>query len=1019
MSVTAWAQHHHRSILFFFISLGVAGVVSIRSMPVGLFPQTTFPRVVVSVDAGDRPASRMEIEVTVQIEESVRAVPGVRRVRSTTSRGSADISIDFAWGQDMVAAMLQVESAIGRLSASLPTGTSFKVRRMDPTVFPIAAYSIVSDSRSLVDLRDIALYQIRPALSSIEGVSSIGVLGGRTAEYQVFVDPVRIDALGLTMKDVATALSGSNVVRAVGRLEDLHRLYLVLSDTQFRDFDAIKQTVIRTHGGGIIRLEDIAEVVPGKAPQWTRVTADGHDAILFQVYQQLDGNTIEITRRTKDELRALRDSLPNDVRISNWYDQSQLILASAASVRDAMLIGVLLATVVLLLFLRSIRIMLVALVAVPLALAIAVLVLRLRGMSFNIMTLGGMAAAVALVIDDSLVMIEHIIRRFHDETGSVRERVRTAASEFTRPLAGSSAATLVIFAPLAFLSGVTGAFFGALSITMATCLIVSFFIAWLAVPLLSLHMLHLNTAMHPRSDPSLLGTIYGGMIRALCRLRWIAPFVIVTLVAWGYVSSRQIGQGFMPVMDEGGFILDYRAAAGTSLTDTDQMLRDVESILQTTHEVQTYSRRTGLQLGGGLTEANEGDFFIRLKAPPRRHVEQIMDEVRARVQAQVPGLEIEMLQLMEDLIGDLTAVPQPIEVKLYSDDEAALERAATAVAQIIGTKVPGVVDIKNGVVLAGDAMVIKVDRDRASLEGLTVSDITDAIEAYIGGVTPTQVQLGPKMVGIRVWTPESLRSRARAIQTLRVRTPAGALVPLKRIADVQTVSGQPQITRENLKRMVAVTARISGRDMGSTVRDVIMHLRTPGLIPKGMIWRLGGLYEQQRQAMRALIAVFLAAVALVFTLLLFLYENFRVAFMMMLTVAAAAAVSLGGLFLTGTELNITAMMGLTMIVGIVTEILIFYYSEFDSLDKSEPLVDRLIDAGKHRARPIAMTTLAAIFAMLPLALGLGEGSAMLKPMAIAIVSGLAVQFPLVVIVFPILLTIGPGASRRLSAESKL
>tara|TARA_R110002096_G_scaffold173781_10_gene349296 strand:- start:292710 stop:295754 length:3045 start_codon:yes stop_codon:yes gene_type:complete len=1013
MNVTAWAQRHHRSILFFLIALGIGGAMSIRQMPVGLFPPTTFPRVVVSIESGDRPASRMEIEVTVPVEEALRAVPGIKRVRSTTSRGAAEVSVDFAWGEDMIAAMLQVESAVGRLSGSLPAGAKFEVRRMDPTVFPVIAYSVVSDTRSLVELRDLALFQIRPSLSSIDGVANIVVLGGQTAEYQAFIDPSQIEALGLTLDDVARALSGSNVVQAVGRIEDLHRLYLVLSDTQFQEFDSIKQTVIRMDHGGVVRLEDIAEVVQGTAPQWTRVTADGHDAVLFQVYQQPGGNTVQIAHQAEAKMVQLETVLPADVRITKWYDQSELIVASAMSVRDAIIIGIILAVVVLLLFLRNLRITLIAVISVPLVLTVVVLLLHSRGLGFNIMTLGGMAAAVALVIDDSLVMIEHILRRFHEESGTVRERVLVAASEFTRPLAGSSAATLIVFAPLAFLSGVTGAFFGALSITMATCLLVSFFIAWIAVPILAMHVLHIEDAEEPGGHDSLMSRGYQRLIGVLGHIRWLVPVMLAGVLLLGYVASKQVGQGFMPAMDEGGFILDYVAEPGTSLQDTDQMVRSIEDILQLVPEVDTYSRRTGLQLGGGLTEANSGDFFIKLIPQPRRHVEQIMDDIRVRVHDRVPGLEIEMPQLMEDLIGDLTAVPQPIEIKLFSDDETTLIATAEAIATAIGSDVPGVVDVKTGVVLAGDALVIRIDRDRAAIEGLSVDSITTELDAYLGGITPTQVQVGPKMVDIRVWTPEKLRDRASAIESLRIRTPSGALVPMSRIAHVETVSGQPQITREDLKRMIAVTGRISGRDMGSTVRDVISRLnKSDGLVPPGITWRLGGLYEQQRIAMQALLAVFVAAIVLVYTLLLFLYEDFRVAFMMMLTVGSAAGISLCGLWVTGTELNITAMMGLTMIVGIVTEVLIFYYSEYVGLGQEGPMLQRLILAGQNRARPIAMTTLAAILAMMPLALGLGEGAAMLKPMAIAIVFGLIAQFPLVIIAFPILLTIGAKNTSR-------
>ena len=1005
MNVAAWAQRHVRSILFFLIALGLGGVLSIGSMPVGLFPPTTFPRVVVSVEAGDRPADRMEIEVTVPVEEALRSVPNLRRVRSTTSRGAAEISLDFAWGEDMIAASLQVEAALGRLSVSLPAGCLFDVRRMDPTVFPVIAYSLVSDTRSLVELRDIATLQLRPALSSIKGAANIAVLGGEQAEYQVLIEPDRLQAFGLSMQDVAEALGQANVVSAVGRVEDLHRLYLVHSDGQFQAPKEIENTIVRQDQGGLLRLRDLGQVIEGEAPQWTRVTADGHDAVLFQLYQQVGGNTVQIARSADAELQALAASLPSDVRIAKWYDQSELIRASANSVRDAILIGILLAAVVLLLFLRNVRITFVAIVSVPLVLAIVVLILRVRGDSFNIMTLGGMAAAVALVIDDAVVMIEHIIRRFHEVEGGVHDRVRHAAAEFTRPLVASSSATLIIFAPLAFLSGVTGAFFGALSITMATCLMASFLIAWLAVPLLSLRLLKLDQETQSQDATTKKADLYTKVLKGLFRVRFVAPLVLVALVATGVIASQRLGQGFMPAMDEGGFILDYVSEPGTSLEDTDAMVRIVEEILQATPEVETYSRRTGLQLGGSLTEANEGDFFIKLKPQPRRAVEQIMDSIREAVLARVPGLEIEMPQLMEDLIGDLTAVPQPIEIKLFADDEAQLTAVAEAVAAAIETDVAGVVDVKTGVVLAGDALIITVDRELAALNDLTVASVAEQLDALIAGVTPTQIQIGPKLVDIRLWTPSATRDRSAALMGLKVRNASGAFVPIERVAQIEAVRGQPQITREDLKRMIAVTGRISGRDMGSTVGDVIKRLDQGGLIPGGVTWRLGGLYQEQQAAMRSLSIVFAAAFALVATLLLFLYENFIVVFTMMLTVVGAAGAALIGLWLSGTELNITAMMGLTMVIGIVTEVLIFYYSEFEETEASAAFSARLITAGRSRMRPIAMTTVAAILAMLPLALGLGEGSEMLRPMAIAIVSGLLAQLPLAVIVFPALLSL--------------
>jgi len=1004
MNLAHWAAVHRRSILFLVAMLALAGIVAGFKLPVALFPHVDFPRVVVSLDAGDRPADQMVIVVTRKVEQAVRSVPGVVGLRSTTSRGSAELSINFAWGDDMVTAMLQVESAINQVLPELPPGTRFRVRRMDPTVFPVAAYSLTSDSQSLVQLRDLAQYQLVPLLSSIHGVARVVVMGGERAEYRVEIDPEKLAAYGLTFSDVATAVSASNVLQAVGRLEDHYKLYLLLSDTRIRSLKTIEETVLRSGADGLVRLEDIARVYPTTAPQWLRVTADGHDAVLVQVYQQPGGNTVKIVDGVKQRLDSYHDKLPNGVAIANWYDQGQLITESARSVRDAIAIGVGLAALVLLVFLRSVKITLVAILIVPAVLASTILLLNVLHMSFNIMTLGGMAAAVGLIVDDAIVMIEHIIRRLRQRRRDIALTIREAAIEFTPPLAGSSAATIIIFAPLAFLSGVTGAFFKALSLTMASSLFISFLLAWLAVPLLAEHLLNKKDA--EKEDVGALSKHlqagYRRLMQRLMKTPWLVLLGIVPLLAVGTIAYQQVGTGFMPHMDEGGLILDYRTPAGTSLSETDRLLRQIEGILQANPAVETYSRRSGAQLGGGLTEANEGDFFVRLKPLPRPPIDQIMDSLRTQIENKVPGLEVEMALLMEDLIGDLTAVPQPIEIKLYGDNPDELMSVAPQVADAIG-KIRGVVDVKDGIVLAGDAVNIIVDRDKAALEGIDPNLVTQQLNAWFTGLVTTQVQRGIKLIGVRVWVPPSARERIGAIDKIWLRAPDGHRFPLKRIAHINVETGQAQITRDNLKRMVAVTGRISGRDLGSTIRDVKDALAQPGLLPADMYYQLGGLYKQQQIAFRGLIAVFVAALALVFLLLLFLYEQFAAAIAIMVSPLLAMAAVFTGLWLTGIELNITAMMGMTMIVGIVTEVSIFYFSEYHELLRADSeKTAALIQAGSNRLRPIVMTTLAAILALLPLALALGQGSAMQQPLAVAIISGLLVQIPLVVIVMPLL-----------------
>ncbi len=1002
-SFSLWTQAHRRSILFLVLILAVSGAVISFSLPVALFPNVNFPRVVVSLDAGNRAAELMELQVTRPVEEAVRAVPDVHSVRSTSSRGSAELSVNFGWGTDMVSAMLQVESAVSRVLPELPPGAVFRVKRMDPTVFPVLAYSLTSRTRSMVDLRDIAQYKLLPLLSGVNGVSRVQVTGGNREEYRVTVDPARLQALGLTLNDAAQALSAANVITAVGRMEDHYKLYLVMSDTRFSSLEQIRRTILRSGPRGIVRLEEVASVERGIVPQWIRVTADGRDAVLINVYQQPGGNTVKIDDDIKARLASFGPQLPADVHVSAWYDQSELILASAASVRDAILIGVLLGAVVLLLFLRNIKITLIAVVVLPTVLAAAILVLYATGMSFNIMTLGGMAAAVGLIIDDVIVMVEHIMRRLRAGEGDHQGRVMAAAREFARPLAGSSFATIIIFLPLAFLGGVTGAFFKALSLTMASALVISYLITFLAVPILADHLLGKKEAEQKEGGPltERVHRRYERMMQRVLKRPVLILAGIIPLLALGYIGYQQVGSGFMPVMDEGGFILDCLTPAGTALSETDRLMRQIEAIIRATPEVLTYSRRTGTQLGGGLTEANSSDFFVRLKPLPRRPIDEIMDEIRNKVTRTVPGVKIELAQLMEDLIGDLTAVPQPIEIKLYSDDVSQLRALAPRVAAAIGG-IPGVVDVKSGIVLAGDALEIRVDRTRAALEGVDPEVVTHTLDDYLTGPVTTRVQEGLKMVGVRVWVPANLRATATKIRGLLLRAPDGHVFPVRRVADVTAVTGQPELTSENLKPMVAVTGRISGRDMGSTIHDVRRALARPGLMPQGVYFELGGMYAQQQIAFRGLIAVFLAALALVFLLLLFLYERFQIVLAIMAIPALSVSAVFIGLWATGTELNISAMMGMTMIVGIVTEVAVFFFSEYGDLADTMDTLPALIAAGKNRMRPIVMTTVVAILTLLPLALAIGQGSAMQQPLAIAIISGLAVQVPLALVVLPAL-----------------
>ena len=1017
-------QRHARSIWLLVALVTLAGLLAASKLPVTLFPHIDYPRVVVSIDAGDRDIAQMAASVTRPAEIALRQIPGVTQIRSTTSRGTAEVSLTFAWGDDMVAGTLATQGALATILPDLPPGTRFSVRRSDPTIFPVYGVSLTSNRRSGVELQQLARLRLRPLLSTVPGVAGVDVLGGGTPEIEVEADPARLNAIGLTSADLAAALGASNSVAAVGRIEDRHRLYLTLVEDRVvteAEIAAVPVKAGTSGGAGVVTLGQVATVRRAAAPVYTRVTANGTDAVLINVRQTPTADAIALVAAIQAKLGGA--GLPADVKVSPFYDQSELVSDAATSVRDAILLGAVLAGLVLFAFLRSWRLMVITASLLPAVLAATCLALLALGMSFNMMTLGGMAAAVGLVVDDAVVMLEHLMRRLQEAHGpdgkgaAERPSMLAAAREMGRPLIGSTFATIVVFLPLAFISGVTGGFFKALAVTMVAALGVSLVYARYALPLVADGWLTVKDAEAAERAERFTGGMTrryaAGTARLLRRPGLFVAVIALVLAGVGVFSWLHVQSGFMPKMDEGGFILDYKAKPGAALSDTDRLLRQVEAIVRATPEVASYSRRTGVQLGGGLTEPDEGDFFIRLKSGNRRNIEEVMSEIAAKIAAQVPGLQVETAQLMEDLIGDLTAVPQPIEVKLFGDDAEQLAKAAQTVATGI-SGIPGVVEVNNGLRVAGDAVTIEVDRGAASLAGLDPDAVTKQVTAEVEGSIATQVRSGEEVIDVRVRLPRDLRQRTDALAALPLRATDGRTIALGRIAKISIAAGQRQITREDLAPFIPVTARLENRDLGSAVKAV--QAKVAGLhLPAGIRVEYGGLYVQQQQSFTDLAGVFAAALLLSALLLTFLFERWAFTVAVIATVLLSACAVLGGLWLTGIELDISALMGLTMVIGMLTELAVFYLAEIDA---SAPITaSTLLAAGEARLRPIVMSALIAILTLMPLALGLGRGSGLQKPLATAIIFGLGVGAALIVVLLPATLLFLTGTKRGIGTPA--
>ena len=995
--MAVWLQKHQRSLLFLLSLLALAGVFAAFKLPISLFPDIQFPRIVVSVDSGDMPATQMVAEVTQPLEQVLQSVPEMQSIRSNTGQGAADLTVNFAWGSDMVTALLQVESAVNQALPNLPQNTNFTVTRMDPSSRQMMGFSLTSTNPDLVRLRNFAYTELRPLFATVPGVAKVEILGGQVAEYQVLINPLVLNHYQLSLNQVASILAANNVLTSVGRMQDQYQLFLVLSDNQLHTVLDLANIPIKLGAHSLVRLGDIASIKLGTAPNWTEVTANGHNAVLINLMQQENANTLAIVNTVNQQLAVFKSKLPKDISLKNYYDESELILASALSVRDALIIGAVLAGIILFLFLRNVRMMLIVALVLPVVLLITTLLLYVAHMSFNIMTLGGMAAAVGLIIDDGVVMLEHITRRLSESRAASQYSITHAAIEMFRPLLGSSCATIVIFIPLAFLDGVTGGFFKALAFTMAGALIASFFVAMLAVPLLGELLLKRKDAIAMEHVGPILGKMHRAYQTLLARLFAQQKYLLIALLGFifiGYLCYRNVGSGFIPSVDEGGFVLDYLSPPGTSLTETNRLLLQVEAIIQQIPEVDSYSRRTGLQMGGGLTEPNTGDFFIHLKKPPRRNIDAIMLDVRNAVNAKVPGLNIDTAQLMEDTIGDLTAVPQPIEIKVFGTDQQQIENLANTIAAKLNT-IPAVVEIDPGIVLSGSSINIHVNPARAALLGLNPALISEQLNTLLNGQLASSINANYYALGVRVGAPDALKIRIDQLELLPINLPNGKMIPLGSVAKISISKGQAEINREDLQQMDAVTARIEGRDMGSTMKDVIASINKIPL-PFGVHIAYGGLYQEQQKSFHDLMLVFISALLLIALLLLFIYESFAIVLSILMTTLLTVPGIFIGLWLTQTELDIASMMGITMILGIVTEIAIFYFAELSGCKVLNQ--ELLTHAGVMRMRPILMTSLIAILALLPLAFS----ASMQTPLAIAIIFGLIFAVPLVLLVLPVL-----------------
>ena len=998
---------HKNPLTVVLVLIILGGAFAYSKMQSSLFPEITFPKIKIIADASLQPVDKMMISVTRPLENAIKQIPDLKSIRSITSRGSCEISAYINWNADVDLSQQHIEARIGEIRNTLPPDLSITVEKMNPSILPVMGYTLESHNRSPIELKQLAVYTIKPFLSQVEGVSSVRIIGGKTKEYWLLMDAAKMSSLGVTPDAISTALNATNFIKSNGFLADYRFMYLTITDASVRSKDDLQNIIIKNDGKRIIYLKDITDIQIREGVEYTKINANGHEGILVAIIKQPNTNLVALSETMEKKIGELKTILPKDVTIQPYYIQADFVKESIKSVSDSLWIGLLLAIIVAVIFLRSFKASTTILITIPITLGLTLIVLYAIGYTFNIMTLGAIAAAIGLIIDDAIVVVEQIHRTREEHPKESNSTVVKAAIQYLFPaMVGSSISTIVIFIPFILMSGVAGAYFKVMTDTMIITLLCSFFVTWIGLPVVYL-------ALSKKKKQTIKTASAKQRIVQVKNQRWVSFFIqkpylsyliIIILGLSIYFILPKLETGFLPEMDEGSIVLDYASPPGTSLDETDRMLREAEKIITSIPEVEAYSRRTGTQMGFFITEPNTGDYLIQLKTKRKKTTDEVIDDIRQKIEATQPALRIDFGQVIGDMLGDLMSSVQPIEVKIYGDNAKKLQEISKKISEIV-TQVNGTADVFDGIVIAGPSVTIEPDYTKLAQFGITPANLQSQLQNSSEGNIVGNIFENEQVNTVRLLYPGSRKISIADLKSLQLFLPNGKLKPIAELANVKINSGDAEIERQNLQTMGVVTARLDNRDLGSVIKEIQQKIKSSIILPQGYHIEYGGAYAEQQQSFKELLLILISASLLVFGVILFLFKEFKVAMLILVIAVLGISGSYLALYLTRTALNVGSYTGLIMIVGIIGENAIFTFLQFRESLREKSVDDSIIYSISTRLRPKLMTALGAIIALSPLAMGIGTGAQLHQPLAIAVIGGFIIALPLLLIVLPTMLRI--------------
>jgi CzcA family heavy metal efflux pump len=996
---------HKNPISVILAVIIVGGIFIYGQIQVSLFPEITFPKLKVIADNGEQPVEKMMVTVTRPLEDAIKQVPDLKILRSTTSRGTCEISAFLKWGADIDVNQQLLESRVAQIRNSLPADLQIQVEKMNPSILPVIGFTVESDEKTPIELNLVATYIIKPYLSQIDGVSSVGIIGGKTKEYWIELNQLKMSTFSITPELIRDMLNQNHFISSNGYQSDYRRLYLNITDAGLYKLSDVENVVLRNDGNRIVRIKDIASVNVRERTEYTRINANGRQGLLVAILKQPGANLINLSKNVILKKKELEKILPADVHVSFYYDQADFVNKAIKSVNDSLWLGLFLAILVAIMFLRSFRASATILVTIPVTLFLTIIVLYSIGYTLNIMTFGAIAAAIGLIIDDAVVVIEQI-HRTHEEFPErpSKQLVHQAVKYLMPSMIGSSISTIVIFIPFMLLGGVAGAYFNVLTNTMVITLVSSFFVTWIGLPVIYLWFSQLRSIFPQGKKQKVKHTKTRNWVSFFLKRPAISILIILFLFGSIIYILPKLETGFLPEMDEGSIVLDYLSPAGTSLEETDAILKEVEKIIVTIPEVATYSRRTGAQMGFFITEPNNGDYLIQLKDDRKRSTVEVIDDIRKRIEATQPALEIDFGQVIGDMLGDLMASVQPIEIKIFGTDLNRLNELAKQVSGEV-ENIEGIEDVFDGIIIAGPSIEVIPDQQKLSQYNITPASFQYQIQTMVEGNIIGNILEKEQLTDIRLIYPNSTQSSLENIKDRFVFLPDGKLKPIKTLASFRLKEGIAEINRDNLKSVSIVTARLNNRDLGSAIKEIQKIIGSKVFLPQGYHIEYGGEYADQQKSFNELLMILILSSLLVFALMLFLFKDFKAACSILFIAVLGISGSLLALFITNTPLNVGSYTGLIMIVGIIGENAIFTFQQFTTNREKGSVDDSLVYAISTRLRPKLMTALGAIIALMPLAVGAGSGAQMHQPLAIAVIGGFVIALPLLLIIFPTLLHI--------------